>query len=91
VNDGDWVGAGRRDRARQCHSADDVSAALMAALDTLTAEERLVYVLADAFGLPSGEIASIVGCTRHAACELATRARARVRFAAPKLTVSRGE
>ncbi len=63
--------------------ADSVGLALLVVLETLSPAERLAFVLHDTFGLPFREIAHIVGCTPVAARQLASRARRRVRGAAP--------
>ena len=63
--------------------ADSVGLALLVVLETLSPAERLAFVLHDTFGLPFGEIAPIVGRSPAAARQLATRARSRVRGAAP--------
>jgi RNA polymerase sigma factor (sigma-70 family) len=58
--------------------ADTVGLALLVVLDTLTPDERLVFVLHDMFELPFEQIAAIVGRTTNAAKQLASRARRRV-------------
>ena len=58
--------------------------ALLVVLDTLTPAERLSFVLHDMFSVPFEEIAPIVGRTPAAARQLASRARRRVRNAAPE-------
>ena len=63
--------------------ADSVGLALLVVLDTLTPAERLAFVLHDMFGLPFEEIAPIVERTPTATRQLASRARRRVRGAAP--------
>jgi RNA polymerase sigma factor (sigma-70 family) len=63
--------------------ADSVGLALQVVLDTLAPAERLAFVLHDMFGVPFGEIAPIVDRTPDAARKLASRARQRVRGAAP--------
>lgn len=63
--------------------ADSVGLALLVLLETLTPHERLAFVLHDLFAVPFEEIASIVGCSPVAARQLASRARRRVRGAAP--------
>jgi RNA polymerase sigma-70 factor (ECF subfamily) len=63
--------------------ADSVGLALLAVLDSLAPAERLAFVLHDMFAVPFGEIAPIVGTTPTAARQLASRARRRVRGAAP--------
>jgi RNA polymerase sigma factor (sigma-70 family) len=63
--------------------ADSVGLALLVVLDTLTPAERLAFVLHDMFAVPFAEIAPIVGRSPAAARQLASRARRRVRRAAP--------
>ncbi len=63
--------------------ADAVGLALLVVLDTLTPAERLAFVLHDMFAVPFDEIAPVVGCSTIAARQLASRARRRVRQAAP--------
>src|SRR5438874_2086648 len=63
--------------------ADSVGLALLVVLETLTPPERLAFVLHDMFGVPFEEIAPIVDRTPAAARQLASRARRRVRGAAP--------
>jgi RNA polymerase sigma-70 factor (ECF subfamily) len=61
--------------------ADSVGLALLVVLDTLTAAERLAFVLHDMFELPFEEIAPLVGRSPAAARQLASRARRRVKGA----------
>ncbi|MFC3996299.1 sigma-70 family RNA polymerase sigma factor [Nocardiopsis sediminis] len=63
--------------------ADSVGLALIVVLETLAPAERLAFVLHDLFGVPFDEIAPIVDRTPAAARQLASRARRRVRGAAP--------
>ncbi|MFI7232624.1 RNA polymerase sigma factor SigJ [Nonomuraea angiospora] len=63
--------------------ADSVGLALLVVLESLTPAERLAFVLHDMFGLPFEQIAPIVDRTPVAAKKLASRARQRVRGAAP--------
>jgi len=63
--------------------ADSVGLALLVVLETLAPAERVAFVLHDMFDLPFDEIAPIVGRTPAAARQLASRARRRVRGAAP--------
>jgi RNA polymerase sigma factor (sigma-70 family) len=63
--------------------ADSVGLALLVVLDTLTPAERLAFVLHDMFGMSFDEIAPVVERTPTAARQLASRARRRVRGAAP--------
>src|SRR5437879_13283406 len=63
--------------------ADSVGLALLVVLETLAPAERLAFVLHDMFGMPFEEIAPIVDRAPAAARQLASRARRRVRGAAP--------
>src|SRR4051794_32206431 len=63
--------------------ADSVGLALLVVLETLSPAERLAFVLHDMFGVPFDEIAPIVDRSPAAARQLASRARRRVRGAAP--------
>src|SRR5215218_619935 len=77
---------GRADETDPEHEAllaDSVGLALLVVLETLSPAERLAFVLHDTFGVPFGEIAPIVGRSPAAARQLASRARSRVRGAAP--------
>jgi RNA polymerase sigma factor (sigma-70 family) len=60
---------------------DAVGLAMLVVLDTLTPTERIAFVLHDVFGIPFNEIAPIVGRSREATRQLASRARRRVRQA----------
>jgi RNA polymerase sigma-70 factor, ECF subfamily len=63
--------------------ADSVGLALLVVLDTLTPAERLAFVLHDMFAVPFEQIAPIVERSPEATRQLASRARRRVRGAAP--------
>jgi RNA polymerase sigma-70 factor (ECF subfamily) len=63
--------------------ADSVGLALLVVLDTLSPAERLAFVLHDLFAVPFDEIGPIVQRSPDAAKMLASRARRRVRGAAP--------
>jgi len=63
--------------------ADSIGLALLVVLDMLTPAERLAFVLHDLFGLPFEEIAPMVERSPSATRQLASRARRRVRGAAP--------
>jgi RNA polymerase sigma factor (sigma-70 family) len=63
--------------------ADSVGLALLVVLETLTPAERLAYVLHDMFAVPFEQIAPIVERSPEATRQLASRARRRVRGAAP--------
>jgi RNA polymerase sigma factor (sigma-70 family) len=60
---------------------DSIGLALLVVLHTLTADERLAFVLHDMFDLPFDQIAPIVDRTPQAARQLASRARRRVKGA----------
>ncbi|WP_045743750.1 sigma-70 family RNA polymerase sigma factor [Actinoplanes rectilineatus] len=70
--------------------ADEVEAALLIVLGTLAPAERLAFVLHDLFAVSFDEIAVVVGRTPQASRQLASRARRRVRAAAPAATEPRG-
>lgn len=63
--------------------AESVGLALLVVMETLVPDERLAFVLHDMFAAPFEEIASIMGCSSAKARQLASRARRRVRGAAP--------
>jgi RNA polymerase sigma factor (sigma-70 family) len=77
------VEGGENDPEYEALLADSVGLALLVVLDSLSPPERLAFVLHDMFAVPFDEIASIVGTTPGAARQLASRARRRVRGAAP--------
>jgi len=66
--------------------ADSVGLALLVVLDTLAPAERLAFVLHDMFAVPYEEIAPMLERSPAAARQLASRARRRVRGAAPPET-----
>jgi RNA polymerase sigma factor (sigma-70 family) len=70
--------------------ADSVGLALLVVLETLTPPERLAFVLHDMFAVPFEEVASILERSPEAARQLASRARRRVRGAAPTSDADRG-
>src|SRR5205823_9900501 len=74
---------GDEDPEQEALLADSVGLALLVVVDTLTPAERLAFVLHDMFGMPFEEIAPIVDRAPAATRQLASRARRRVRGAAP--------
>ncbi|HWX52494.1 MAG TPA: RNA polymerase sigma factor SigJ [Solirubrobacteraceae bacterium] len=95
--DGSWLPEpvvspedGAADPEYEALLADSVGLALLVVLDSLSPAERLAFVLHDMFAVPFGEIAPIVGSTPAAARQLASRARRRVRGAAPAPTADIG-
>jgi RNA polymerase sigma factor (sigma-70 family) len=75
---------GASDPAREVELADTVGLALLVVLEMLAPAERLAFVLHDMFGVSFEEIAPIVDRSPSAARQLASRARRRVRGAAPR-------
>jgi RNA polymerase sigma-70 factor (ECF subfamily) len=75
--------AGEDDPEQEALLSDAVGLALLVVLDLLTPAERLAFVLHDMFGVPFEEIGPIVERSPAAARQLASRARRRVRGAAP--------
>ncbi len=82
------------DPEQEMQLADSVGIALLIVLETLEPAERVAFVLHDLFDLPFAEIAPIVGRSRDAARQLASRARRRVQGAGgaqlPERTRHRG-
>jgi RNA polymerase sigma factor (sigma-70 family) len=78
------------DPEQQALLAEGVGLALLVVLDILAPAERLAFVLHDTFAVPFEEIAAIVGCSPAAARQLASRARRRVKGAAPVPDVDLG-
>ncbi len=72
------------DPADEVVLADIVGIALQVVLDRLTPAERVAFVLHDSFGVDFELIASMLDTTPVAARKLASRARAKVRPAAPE-------
>lgn len=54
---------------------DDVRMAALVVLERLTPEQRVAFVLHDAFAVPFAEIASVLGCSVEAARQHASRGR----------------
>jgi RNA polymerase sigma factor (sigma-70 family) len=75
--------AGGLDPEHEALLADSVGLALFVVLETLAPAERLAFVLHDMFGVRFDEIAPIVERSPAATRKLASRARQRVRGAAP--------
>jgi RNA polymerase sigma-70 factor, ECF subfamily len=63
--------------------ADDLSFALLLALDRLSPQERAAFLLHDVFEVPFSEIAAMIGRSEPACRQLATRARRAVRDERP--------
>ena len=71
------------DPEREALLADAVGIALQVVLEALNPAERLAFVLHDMFAVPFDEIAALVERSPEATRQLASRARRRVRGAAP--------
>jgi RNA polymerase sigma-70 factor (ECF subfamily) len=67
--------------------ADDLSFALMLALERLSPLERAAFLLHDVFDTDFGEVAATLGRSEAACRQLAARARAHVRDARPRFTI----
>ncbi|WIM96134.1 RNA polymerase sigma factor SigJ [Actinoplanes oblitus] len=63
------------DPAVHAEQADQVSMALLVVLERLTPEQRVAFVLHDAFGLPFEEVAAVLDTTPAAARQHASRGR----------------
>ncbi|GGW48462.1 RNA polymerase sigma factor SigJ [Streptomyces griseoloalbus] len=71
------------DPEQQALHADSVGVALLVVLERLEPDERLAFVLHDLFAVPFDDIAPVVERSAAATRQLASRARRRVRDAAP--------
>lgn len=67
---------------------ESLTLGFLALLDRLAPVERAVFLLADVFGVPYGEIADAVGKSPAACRQIASRARGRVRDDAPRFTAN---
>ncbi|HEY3686242.1 MAG TPA: sigma-70 family RNA polymerase sigma factor [Streptosporangiaceae bacterium] len=63
--------------------ADSVGVAMLVVLDTLSPAERLAFVLHDMFSVPFDDVAALLERSPEATRQLASRARRRVKGAAP--------
>jgi len=93
-----YVGAGlpeplltTPDVAEDVELADSVSMAMLLVLETLTPNERAVFVLREVFDLAYDEIAEAVGKSPAAVRQIAHRARAHVAARRPRGVVSAAE
>jgi RNA polymerase sigma-70 factor, ECF subfamily len=77
--------------AEEAEIADSVGLAMLVVLENLSPAERVAFVLHDMFGVPFSEIGEITGRAPDAARQLASRARRRVRGAAPPLDTDQAE
>jgi RNA polymerase sigma factor (sigma-70 family) len=77
--------------AEEAEIADSVGLAMLVVLENLSPAERVAFVLHDMFGVPFSEISEITGRAPDAARQLASRARRRVRGAAPPRDTDQAE
>ena len=66
--------------------AESLSLGLLAVLERLGPTERVVFLLADVFALPFGDIAAVVDKTPEACRQVASRARRRIRDERPRFS-----
>lgn len=78
--------SGGPDPQEEAQLADSVGRALLVVLDRLGPAERVALVLHDVFGLPFGDVATVLQRSPDAAKKLAGRARRKVRVPAEELT-----
>lgn len=64
-----------QDPLAQAVLADDVRMAALVLLERLTPEQRVAFVLHDAFSVPFAQVAAVLGCSVEAARQYASRGR----------------
>ena len=79
------------DPARHAEMADSLSLAFLVLLESLSPEQRAVFLLHDVFDYGYGEVAEIVGKSEDNARQLAARARRHVEEQKPRFEASREE
>ena len=79
------------DPARHAEIADSLSLAFLVTLESLSPEQRAVFLLRDVFDYPFDRVAEIVGKSESAARQLAVRARRHVEERRPRYEASREE
>ena len=94
VYTGEWlpepiVTAEDEDPARHAEIADSLSLGLLVVLETLTPEERAVFLLREVFDYPHDRIAEVLGKSPAAVRQLAVRARGHVGEREPRFETSR--
>ena len=77
------------DPARQAEMADSLSLAFLVLLESLSPEQRAVFLLHDVFDYPYDEVARIVGKSEANARQLASRARRHVDERRPRFEATR--
>jgi RNA polymerase sigma-70 factor (ECF subfamily) len=92
---GEWlpeplvVSGDEDDPARQAEVADSLSLAFLVLLESLSPEQRAVFLLREVFDYPYEQVAEIVGTTEANARQLAVRARRHVDERRARFDVSR--
>jgi RNA polymerase sigma-70 factor (TIGR02957 family) len=79
------------DSADRVELAESVSLAMLVVLESLTPEERAVFVLHEVFGFAHGEIAAAIGRTDASVRQLMHRAREHVQARRPRFDVDAGQ
>ena len=79
------------DYAERSVVAESVSLAMLVVLESLTPEERAVFVLREVFGFSHAEIGAALGRTDASVRQLAHRAREHVPARRPRFAVDRGQ
>jgi RNA polymerase sigma-70 factor (TIGR02957 family) len=77
------------DPAHQAEMADSLSLSFLVLLESLSPEQRAVFLLHDVFDYPYDEVARIIGKTEANARQLASRARRHVDERRPRFEVTR--
>ncbi|MGH2745654.1 MAG: RNA polymerase sigma-70 factor [Thermoleophilaceae bacterium] len=77
------------DPARQAEMADSLSLAFLVLLESLSPEQRAVFLLREVFDYPYDEIAEVVGKSEANARQLAARARRHVEERRPRFEATR--
>jgi RNA polymerase sigma-70 factor (TIGR02957 family) len=82
-------GAAAPDPAEAAEIGEEVSLALLVVLETLSPVERAVFVLREVFGLPTAEVAGILGRSEVAVRQLGHRAKEHVQARRPRFDTDR--
>jgi RNA polymerase sigma-70 factor (ECF subfamily) len=81
--------AAEPDPADAAELGEQISLALLVVLETLSPVERAVFVLREVFGLPTAEVARVLGRSEAAVRQLAHRAREHVEARQPRFDTDR--
>ena len=79
------------DPARQAEISDSLSTAFLVVLESLSPEQRAVFLLRDVFDYPYDRVAEVVGKSQPAVRQLAVRARRHVEEHRPRFESSRDQ